>query len=427
MEARSRPPHLTDKYWVTPYNFVDEVRDQFDLPERLHIHEITLREAEQAPGVVLKADEKIAIAQELEKLGVYSMELFPAVSEMDQEVVRTLVGMNLNAKVVCLARCLKEDVDVAGACGSKHLVIENNANPWSCNAVWNASEEDMIRGFVDTVSYAKKNGYFVTCMPWDAFRADLGFLERLYKSIVFDGGADRITLVDTSGNSLPWATMFLLKKLREWIPGVPLEFHAHNEFGLAAAAMVSAVASGVSVVHTCMNGLGNRGGNAATEEVAVAAEVLLGVPTGLRLERLKPTSELVETLTRVSIPPHKAILGDNLYTYEGGIGIFMLQKMKEKGRPTGYVALAPELVGHKGYEFVLGKNSGRTAVRLKLDELGIKVTDDNLKKITVRVKEESVVRKGGVSMDLLKDITAAVTGRPALSGGGSPSTSAEQA
>ena len=381
MEQRRKPPHITDKYWVTPFNFADDVRDQFDLPERLHIHDITLREAEQAPGVVLKADEKIAIAKELEKLGVYSMELFPAVSEMDQEVVRTLVGMKLNAKVVCLSRCMKEDVDIVGACGGKHLVIENNANPWSCKAVWNASEEDMIRGFVDTVSYAKKNGYFVTCMPWDAFRAEeLEFLERLYKSIVFDAGADRIALVDTSGNSLPWATMFLMKKLREWIPGVPLEFHAHNEFGMAAAAMVAAIASGASFVHTCMNGLGNRGGNAATEEVAVAAEALLGVPTGLRLERLKPTSELVETLTRVNISPNKAILGDNLFTYEGGIGIMMFEKMRAQGRPHGYVALTPEMVGRKGYTYVLGKGSGRTAVRLKLAELGIEVSDEELRR-----------------------------------------------
>ena len=412
MKERSRPQHLTDKYWVTPYNFVDEVRDQFDLPERLHIHEVTLREAEQAAGVVLKADEKIAIAQELEKLGVYSMELFPAVSEMDQEVVRTLVGMKLNAKVVCLTRCVKEDVDIAGACGAKHLVIESNANPWSCKAVWGHSEEDIIRGFVETISYAKKNGYFVTCMPWDDFRADLGFLERLYKSIVFDAGADRVTLVDTSGNSLPWATMFLLKKLRQWVPGVPLEFHVHNEFGLAMAAMVAAITSGVSFVHTCMNGLGNRGGNAATEEVAMAAELLLGVPTGLRLERLKPTSELVETLTRVSITPNKAIVGDNLFTYQAGLSVFMFQKMREQGRPHGYVPFVPEMIGRKGYEFVLGKNSGKTAVRLKLKELEIEVTDDELKKITVRVKEESVVRKGSVSLDLLKDIADAVTGRP---------------
>jgi len=413
MEQRIKPPHLTDTYWVTQYNFVDEVRDQYDLPERLHIHEATLREAEQAPGVVLKADEKIAIARELEKLGVYSIELFPAVSETDREVVRALTAMKLNAKVVCLTRCVKEDVDIAGACGAKRLVVESNANPWSRKAVWDESEEDVIRGFVETISYAKKNGYFVTCMPWDTFRADLGFLERLYKSIVFDAGADRVTLVDTSGNSLPLATMFLLKKLRQWVPDTPLEFHAHNEFGLATSAMVSAVASGVSVVHTCMNGLGNRAGNASTEEVAMAVELLLGIPTGLHLERLKPTSELIETLARVKLPPNKAILGDNLFTYEAGLSIYMFEKMRKQGRPQGYVPFVPEMVGRKGYEFVLGKNSGRTAVRLKLKELGIEVSDEDLKKITVRVKEESVVRKGSVSLDLLKDIADEVTGRSA--------------
>ena len=102
-------------------------------------------------------------------------------------------------------------------------------------------------------------------MPWDDFRAPLPFLERLYKSLVYEGGADRVVIADTSGNSLPWTTTYIIRKLREWLPETPIEMHAHNEFGLAAIDMIAAVVGGASFVHTCMNGLGNRAGNAATE------------------------------------------------------------------------------------------------------------------------------------------------------------------
>jgi len=245
---------LTDKYWVTPYNFLEEVREKFTLPEKVYIHDVTLREAEQAPGVVFKPEEKITLAKALDKLGVYSIELFPAVSVEDQEIVKQLVKMNLNAKVVCLTRCLKTDIDVVGECGAKHLIIEGNANPWSCKATWGISEDKIIEDFVDTIRYAKKNNFIISSMPWDDFRAPLSFLERLYKSIVYDGGSDRVVISDTSGNSLPWTTTYIIRKLREWLPGIPIEMHAHNEFGLATTDMISAVVGGASFVHTCMNG-----------------------------------------------------------------------------------------------------------------------------------------------------------------------------
>ncbi len=395
---------LTDKYWVTPYNFLEEVREKFTLPEKVYIHDVTLREAEQAPGVVFKPEEKITLAKALDKLGVYSIELFPAVSVEDQEIVKQLVKMNLNAKVVCLTRCLKTDIDVVGECGAKHLIIEGNANPWSCKATWGISEDKIIEDFVDTIRYAKKNNFIISSMPWDDFRAPLSFLERLYKSIVYDGGSDRVVISDTSGNSLPWTTTYIIRKLREWLPGIPIEMHAHNEFGLATTDMISAVVGGASFVHTCMNGLGNRAGNAATEEVAMILELLFGIPSGLNLDKLYSTSKLVEKLTKVNIPPNKAIIGDNLFTYEAGLSIFMFQKMKEHGRPTAYVPFVPEFIGRDKYNFVLGKQSGKTSVNLKLKEIGITVTEEELKKVVIMVKEESISRKGIVPLTILKEI-----------------------
>jgi len=395
---------LTDRYWVTPYNCLKDITRQFDLPKTVHIHDATLREAEQAPGVVFKPDEKIAIAQALDRLGTYSIELFPAVAESDQEVVKALCAMPLKTRVYCLTRCIKEDIDIAGRCGAKALVIEGNANPWSCKAAWDTDEKGIIKGFVDAIKHAKKNGFYVTCMPWDDFRAPLDFLERLYKSIVMDGGADEVVLVDTSGNSLPWTTVWLVKKLREWLPDTPIQMHAHNEFGLATSVMIAAVTAGAGTVHTCINGLGNRAGNAATEEVVMCLEILLGLPTGIKLEQLMPVSELVADLAKVKVPANKPIVGDNLFTYQAGLSIFMFEKMKAHGRPHGYVPFVPELIGRDGHRTVLGKNSGKTSVRLKLEKLGIKTTADQLAEITVRVKQESILRKGNISLSVLKSI-----------------------
>jgi len=133
-------------------------------------------------------------------------------------------------------------------------------------------------------------------------------------------------------------------------------------------------------------------------------ELLFGIPSGLNLDKLYSTSKLVEKLTKVNIPPNKAIIGDNLFTYEAGLSIFMFQKMKEHGRPTAYVPFVPEFIGRDKYNFVLGKQSGKTSVNLKLKEIGITVTEEELKKVVIMVKEESISRKGIVPLTILKEI-----------------------
>ncbi|HHX27558.1 MAG TPA: hypothetical protein GX716_00970 [Firmicutes bacterium] len=397
---------LTDEYWVTPFNYLEESRSMLALPpdNRVYIHDVTIREAEQAPGIVFTKDEKVAIAKALDRLGVYSLETFPVVSKDDREVTRQILDLKLNAKVVCLARWLKEDIDTVANCGAYGVIVENVANPWTCNVMWGLSEDDIIQRFVEAVRYAKSLGLHTVAMPWDDFRVPLSFLERLYKAIVFEGGADAVAISDTSGNSLPWTTMMIIKRLREWIPGTPIHMHAHNEFGLATAAMLSAVAGGASFVHTAINGLGSRGGNAATEEVAVGLELLLGVDTGLRLNQLYPTCQLVSEIAKTPIPRNKAIIGSNLFTYVAGLSVFMFEKARAAGRPFAYVPFLPEMVGKDGYEIVLGKLSGRTAVRLFLDEIGVELTDDQVARLTQIVKEEAIIRKSIISRQTFKQL-----------------------
>lgn len=406
LELQDNYRWITDEYWVTPFNFMEESRSQLTLPpdNRVYFHDVTIREAEQAPGIAFTKDEKIAIAKALDRLGVFSLETFPVVSKDDREVTRQIVDLKLKSKVICLARWLKEDIDVVADCGAYGVIIENVANPWTCNVMWGITEDDIVTRFVEAVRYAKKQGLYTIAMPWDDFRVPLPFLERLFKAIVFDGGADGVAISDTSGNSLPWTTMFIIRKLREWIPGTPIHMHAHNEFGLATADMLAAVAGGASFVHTSINGLGSRGGNAATEEVAVALELLMGINTGIHLDLLYPTCQLVSELAKVPIPPNKAIVGNNLFTYVAGLSVFLFEKVCAAGRPFAYVPFVPQMIGREGYEIVLGKLSGKTAVRRFLDELGVKLTDEQISRLTQLVKEEATIRKSTISRQTFRQL-----------------------
>jgi len=400
---------LTDKYWVTPYNFIPEVRDQLDIPAEVQIHDVTLREAEQAPHIALKPDEKIRLARALDDLGVARIEIFPIVSDDDREVARELARMGLRAKVIALARWLEEDIDVALECGVDGVMIEGPCNPWFTQACWGMSADQMIESFTRAVAYAKRNGLYTVAVPWDAWKAPLEVLERLYKSMA-EYGPDALAISDTFGFSLPWTTVWMIRKLRSWVPGIPVEMHAHNDFGLATVDMLAAVAGGATCVHTSLNALGERAGNAATEEVALALELLMGCRTGIRLEKLYPVCQLAQELAKVRNAPNKPVVGDNEFTYESGLVVFMLEKLADAGRVYTMMPFSPQLIGRDGYQVILGKMSGSTSVELKLKQLGIRASPEQVEEITRRVKREAITRKWSLPDYVFRAIVREVTG-----------------
>ncbi len=401
---------LTEDYWVSEFNWLPEVRKGMELPEKVWVHECTLREAEQAPGIVFKPDEKIALAKAIDRLGVSSIEIFPVVSPQDKEVTVELMRMNLRAQIRCLSRWLTQDIDVVLDCGAKAIEIENTCNPWLNHVVYGLSEDQTVVNFVNATRYAKKNALNVTVMLWDAFRCPLQLLERLCKAIVFEGGADRITIADTSGVGLPLTTSYIIKTVRSWIPGIPIEMHGHNDTGMATAIMLSAVMGGASGVHTVLCGYGTRGGNAATEEVLVNLEILLGVNTGADLSQIHYVCKLAQDLSKVPIPGGKSIIGDNLFTYSTGLSIDVFNKISAAGRSHGYVPIRPNLIGRPGYKIVMGKMTGKAAVRNKLHEMGIECNADQLTEITDRIKQEGLLRKGNVDDDIFTKIAHEICG-----------------
>jgi isopropylmalate/homocitrate/citramalate synthase len=338
-------------------------------------------------------------------MGVYSGEMFPIISPEDQELSKELVKMHRNAKVIFLCRWREEEVDFALEAGVDGVIIECAGNPYLNKVFFGMNENDMIERLVRVAAYAKKNGIFTTAMPWDVYKAPLSTLERMYKSLVYDAGIDHLTIADTFGMGLPWTTAYIAGKVREWIPGVPLEWHAHNDYGLATTVMLSAVIGGASVLHTSVNSLGERAGNAATDEVVIGLELFLGLDTGIKLDRLYPVSRLVAELAKIPIPPNKPVIGDNEFTFESGMVVDSIERLKDTDRPLTPFPFAPELIGRReGYNIVIGKMTGKAAVSKKLKELHLSATEEKVSEIVQAIKREASIRKWSIPDDIFETI-----------------------
>jgi isopropylmalate/homocitrate/citramalate synthase len=402
---------LTDKYWVTEFNYLDEIRQQFTLPEKVRIHDVTLREAEQTPHVALKPDEKLRIYEALDDMGVYSVELLPIISSDDIEVAKELVKMRKagrKTKIVFLCRWAEKEVEFAAEAGADGVVVECPASPWFGEVVWGLSEDQMVEKLVKAAALAKKLGLETSVMPWEATKTPMPFLERLYKTVANEAGVDQITYTDTMGFGLPLTTMYMVRKIREWAPNVTVALHAHNDYGLATSVMLSGIAAGAVTVHTAMNTLGERAGNASTEEVVMGTELLLGIDTGVRLDRIYSTSHLISEIAKIPIPSNKPIIGDNEFTFESGMVVDMTLRMAKTDKPFSTQAFAPELIGRRGINLILGKMSGGTIVRDKLEKFGFTATKEQVDELVEKVKRESIVRKWSISDEIFESMAREV-------------------
>jgi len=196
--------------------------------------------------------------------------------------------------------------------------------------------------------------------------------------------------------------------MREWVPGTPIEMHCHNDHGLATSIMLSAVSAGASVVHTSVNSLGERSGNAATEEVALNLELLLGVNTGVKLDKLYPLAQMVADMTKIPIARNKPVIGDNAFTFESGMVVYVVERLAASERP--FQTYLPEVIGRKGWDVVIGKGTGAGVVAKKVAKFGLTATKEQVAEITKRVKNEASLRKWSISDDVLEAIAKDVIG-----------------
>jgi isopropylmalate/citramalate/homocitrate synthase-like protein len=361
-------------------DYIKKVEDQLALPKQVKIFDTTLRDGEQTPGVSLTPEQKLTIARQLDKLGVDVIEAgFPVVSEGERKAVENIAKSGLEAKICALARCKKEDIDTAIKCGVGRVHIFIATSDIHLQHKLHISREQALEEAVKWVEYAKSHGIEVEFSAEDATRTEFEYLKKVYEATV-EAGADLINVPDTVGIMTPRATFWLIRELKKTIK-VPISIHCHNDFGQAVANSLAAVEAGAEQVHVTVNGIGERAGNAALEEVVMGLRAFYNLKPKVKTELLTETSELVKRLTRVPIQPHKAIVGENAFAHEAGIHVHGVLQFSGTYEP-----LSPELVGaHR--RLLLGKHAGIHSVESQLRELGIQATKEQVMEITRRVKE----------------------------------------
>ncbi len=358
------------------------------------VFDTTLRDGEQTPGVSLPVGYKIQIAKQLDKLGVDIIEAgFPSASKGEFEAVKEIANLGLDAKICGLARMVKSDIDSAIKADVDMVHIFIPTSKIQVEHTIKKSRDEIIDISVECVEYVKSHG--VECMfsAMDATRTEMDYLKKIYKAVE-EAGVDIVNVPDTVGVATPFKFYDMIRELREHLK-VPIDVHCHNDFGLATANTYAAVLAGANEVQVTVNGIGERAGNAALEEV-VALLYAEGFKTNIRMEYLVETSRLVERLTGVRIPPNKPIVGENAFSHESGIHAHGVLKDARTFEPG---IITPEMVGHKR-RIVIGKHAGRHQIKKILEDAGYVVDEESLTKIVEKVKELGDKGKKVTDLDL---------------------------
>ncbi|HEY7761531.1 MAG TPA: pyruvate carboxyltransferase, partial [Actinomycetota bacterium] len=377
-------PWHTDRWFTSPWNFLPEVTEGFDLPSTVQVHDVTLRDGEQQAGVVFTAEEKLRIAEALAEAGVHRIEAgLPAVSPADEEAVRLMVKAGLPSEIYAFSRCMVDDVKRAADCGVTGVVMEIPSSHHLVEKAYRWPVERAIDASVEATALAHELGLKVSFFPIDATRAGLVEYLDLLEKVASDGHVDAVGLVDTFGVLSPHGVQLFVRRTRERL-GVPLETHFHMDFGLGVANTLIAIAEGVEVIQTTVTGIGERAGNTPMEETVLALLTMYGLDTGIRTEGFTELSKLVMGIAGVSQPSNRPVVGERLYNVESGIITTWVRNVGDE--LTESFPYRPELVGQAEPVLVLGKGSGIDSVVAALERLGLTATDEQALAILDEVK-----------------------------------------
>ncbi len=355
-------------------------------PESIEIWDETLRDGEQMPGVHFTPEEKLRIAEKLSDVGVGVLNAgIPVVSAEEARAVQLVASAGLRAKILAAARTVPTDVEAVVKSGVTHIAIFVAASNVHLRYKLRMTQEEVLAASVKTVRQAKQAGLHVAFVSEDTVRAPFDFVERLYRAVQ-DEGADRLVVADTVGIMTPITFRWYLEEFSRRVHPKDLSVHCHNDFGLATANTVTAIECGARAPHVCVNGLGERAGNASLEEVVLALESLYGIKTGIDTTQLFELSRLVEELSGVPIGVHQPLVGANAFSHEAGIHTHGIL-----AHTLTYEPLQPSVVGRQR-QMILGKHTGKAALVEKLKERGIEAPDPLLAELLLRVKTEAESR-----------------------------------
>ncbi|MFX0082945.1 MAG: homoaconitate hydratase [Candidatus Hodarchaeota archaeon] len=364
--------------------------ENYDLPDSIEIWDETLRDGEQSPTVYLTLDEKIHLAKLMDEIGVNLIAVgFPAVSESEKNIVKTIVNENINnATILGIARPRKDDIDACIETDLKEIVIFMPISPIFRKTL-KQNEKEQLEQIKASIQYAKDNGFKVNWVSEDGTRCDFSHLKNVFSTAI-ESGAERIVLGDTVGVLTPYSTSYLIKRIKEEVISplkekIPIGIHTHNDFGLAVSNTITGVIEGCKYPHTCINGYGERAGNAALEEVATILE-RIGIRTGIDLTRLPELSEVCEKYFCKPLSQYKPIVGDYAFSHESGLHIAAIL-----AHPLTYEPINPHMVGRRR-KFYLGKFSGTKSVshalQQKIKVLDLDIPIEIIRKISTEVKRK---------------------------------------
>jgi isopropylmalate/homocitrate/citramalate synthase len=397
MEASMKEKEL---WWVSELNQDPAVLGKTDFPKRLKFYDTTLRDGEQTIGVTFSKEEKLRIAKSLDELGIDRIEAgMPVVSKEDKEAVALILRAGLKAEIWGFCRAVKGDVDACIDVGIKYITCEIATSPYKMKA-YNFTPEGVLGKVIETLQYAKSRGLYTAFFAVDATRADLRFLESIYRKAVEEGKADEVVMVDTLGVATPETMFSLTRRLNEWV-NVPIMTHCHNDFGMATACTLFSIKGGAGCAQVTLNGLGEKTGNTDLAEVAIAAH-LYGIPLTIDMKKLYAAAKLVEEISKIPISPLRPVVGENVFKRETGVAVAQLISY-----PPAVEGYSPELLG-RAREVLLSKKSGKTSVEYKLEKLNLSATPTQVDEVLKKVKELGVRNKGLVSDGEFKDIVKEV-------------------
>ena len=386
--------------------------------ETVRIFDTTLRDGEQSPGFSMNTSEKLRMARQLAALNVDVIEAgFPIASRGDLEAVQMVAKEVRDVPIAALARAKKDDVSAAlealrpAAAPRLHVFLATS--DLHLRVKLNMTREQALEAIKAMIRYGRQHVDVVEFSAEDAGRTDIDFLCAVCQAAV-DAGATVLNLPDTVGYAVPEEYGAMFTKVREFLgdpDGITLSAHCHDDLGLAVANSLAAVRAGVRQIECTVNGIGERAGNASLEEVVVALAVRkesFGVTTGIQLDQLFPASRMLTEITGAQVAPNKAVVGANAFAHEAGIHQDGIIK-----NPLTYEIISPQTVGVPNRSMVVGKHSGRNALRMTLKDLGFEANDTELAEVYRRVTSLADQSKQVRARDILGIAHEVIRRRPA--------------
>lgn len=383
-------PWNVEGHWrVSSTNYNPNVTAHYHFPPKIEILDTTLRDGEQQPGLYIPPSERIRLVKQMATIGIHRIEAgTPAISSKDSDAVKAISELRLGPKIFAFCRAMVTDVKLAKECGVDGVIIEIPSSEHLLKYGKRWTLERAISAAIEGTLAAHEEGLYVTFFPADSSRADIEYLLDLIDQVRERGYMDSVVLVDTFGCYTPAAAAYTVRRIKDRFGNLPVEVHFHEDFNMGVANTIAGLSAGAEVAHTTINGVGERAGSVPYEPLVLSLKILYGIDTGIRLDKIVETSKLLCTITGQDVHPHKAVVGDRIFTYETGLPWSLWVNCREEN-PTAMFSYMWHVTGHSGPEIVIGKKSGKDNILDYLRKFNLEANPDQVTKILDLVKEKA--------------------------------------